>query len=173
MLAPPGKLVAAAYRIAAEGRTDLVVIRASSDRGRTFSAPTALTTTPVDASIAPRVPDRPDRIELGSRLALVAARERTLAAWADARAGAATAGIGLATATRTQDAERYAATNSPKALTRLTRLSGHFAKPADLPTCREIGSMPKVGIEPTRPEGHWILSPARLPVPPLRPSGGG
>jgi hypothetical protein len=29
--------------------------------------------------------------------------------------------------------------------------------------------MPKVGIEPTRPEGHRILSPARLPVPPLRP----
>jgi ATP-dependent phosphofructokinase / diphosphate-dependent phosphofructokinase len=28
--------------------------------------------------------------------------------------------------------------------------------------------MPKVGIEPTRPEGHRILSPARLPVPPLR-----
>ena len=30
-------------------------------------------------------------------------------------------------------------------------------------------TMPKVGIEPTRPEGHRILSPARLPVPPLRP----
>src|SRR3954454_10123793 len=28
--------------------------------------------------------------------------------------------------------------------------------------------MPKVGIEPTRPEGHRILSPARLPIPPLR-----
>src|SRR2546423_7136808 len=28
--------------------------------------------------------------------------------------------------------------------------------------------MPKVGIEPTRPEGHRILSPARRPVPPLR-----
>ena len=28
--------------------------------------------------------------------------------------------------------------------------------------------MPKVGIEPTRPFGHRILSPARLPVPPLR-----
>ena len=31
-------------------------------------------------------------------------------------------------------------------------------------------TMPKVGLEPTRPEGHWILSPARLPVPPLRRS---
>ena len=28
--------------------------------------------------------------------------------------------------------------------------------------------MPKVGIEPTRGCPHWILSPARLPVPPLR-----
>jgi hypothetical protein len=28
--------------------------------------------------------------------------------------------------------------------------------------------MPKVGVEPTRPFGHRILSPARLPVPPLR-----
>jgi hypothetical protein len=28
--------------------------------------------------------------------------------------------------------------------------------------------VPKVGIEPTRPFGHRILSPARLPVPPLR-----
>ena len=28
--------------------------------------------------------------------------------------------------------------------------------------------MPKVGIEPTLPEGNRILSPARLPVPPLR-----
>ena len=29
-------------------------------------------------------------------------------------------------------------------------------------------SVPKVGIEPTLPEGNRILSPARLPVPPLR-----
>src|SRR5438067_13160443 len=28
--------------------------------------------------------------------------------------------------------------------------------------------MPKVGVEPTLPEGTRILSPARLPVPPLR-----
>lgn len=28
--------------------------------------------------------------------------------------------------------------------------------------------VPKVGLEPTRPHGHRILSPARLPVPPLR-----
>src|SRR6266446_1068830 len=28
--------------------------------------------------------------------------------------------------------------------------------------------VPKVGIEPTLPEGNRILSPARLPIPPLR-----
>ena len=28
--------------------------------------------------------------------------------------------------------------------------------------------MPEVGVEPTRPCGHGILSPARLPVSPLR-----
>src|SRR5262245_22767625 len=28
--------------------------------------------------------------------------------------------------------------------------------------------VPKVGLEPTRVLPHWILSPARLPVPPLR-----
>ena len=38
-------------------------------------------------------------------------------------------------------------------------------KPADAGYLRLV---PKVGIEPTRPCGHWILSPARLPVPPLR-----
>ena len=31
-----------------------------------------------------------------------------------------------------------------------------------------LAPMPEVGVEPTRPEGHGILSPARLPVPPLR-----
>src|SRR3954453_8176784 len=29
-------------------------------------------------------------------------------------------------------------------------------------------AMPKVGLEPTLPEGNRILSPARLPIPPLR-----
>ena len=29
--------------------------------------------------------------------------------------------------------------------------------------------MPEEGFEPSRPEGQWILSPSRLPVPPLRP----
>ena len=29
--------------------------------------------------------------------------------------------------------------------------------------------MPEVGLEPTRPCGHGILSPARLPVSPFRP----
>jgi hypothetical protein len=29
--------------------------------------------------------------------------------------------------------------------------------------------VPEEGVEPSRPEGHGILSPARLPVSPLRP----
>ncbi len=28
--------------------------------------------------------------------------------------------------------------------------------------------MPPVGVEPTLPCGNWILSPARLPIPPQR-----
>ena len=28
--------------------------------------------------------------------------------------------------------------------------------------------IPMVGIEPTRPRGHGILNPARLPIPPHR-----
>jgi len=32
-------------------------------------------------------------------------------------------------------------------------------------TCNQV---PEVGLEPTRPCGHWILNPARLPIPPLR-----
>lgn len=31
-----------------------------------------------------------------------------------------------------------------------------------------IIKIPRVGIEPTRCHHHWILSPARLPVPPPR-----
>src|ERR1700723_2710164 len=34
--------------------------------------------------------------------------------------------------------------------------------------CKEM--VPEEGVEPTRPCGHRILSPARLPVPPLRAS---
>ena len=33
-----------------------------------------------------------------------------------------------------------------------------------------IYSLPKTGIEPVRPEGHGILSPGRLPIPPLGPA---
>src|SRR5438309_11745133 len=29
-------------------------------------------------------------------------------------------------------------------------------------------NLPAEGLEPTRPCGHWILSPARLPIPPRR-----
>ncbi len=51
------------------------------------------------------------------------------------------------------------------------------AEPAsgpDVATTTDLfpASMPEVGVEPTRPEGHGILSPARLPVPPLRPAAG-
>ena len=30
--------------------------------------------------------------------------------------------------------------------------------------------IPAAGVEPARPCGHWILSPARLPIPPRRQS---
>ena len=43
--------------------------------------------------------------------------------------------------------------------------------PGDRLTERESASrepVPTEGIEPTRPCGHWILSPARLPIPPRR-----
>lgn len=33
----------------------------------------------------------------------------------------------------------------------------------------DLKEMPKEGLEPSRYCYHWILSPARLPVPPLRP----
>ena len=33
---------------------------------------------------------------------------------------------------------------------------------------RSIKTLPADGLEPTRPCGHWILSPARLPIPPRR-----
>ena len=29
-------------------------------------------------------------------------------------------------------------------------------------------TIPAAGVEPARPRGHWILSPARLPIPPRR-----
>src|SRR5713101_6366320 len=33
--------------------------------------------------------------------------------------------------------------------------------------------MPKGGLEPPRACAHWLLKPARLPVPPLRPEWNG
>ena len=33
------------------------------------------------------------------------------------------------------------------------------------------GLVPREGLEPTRPCGHWYLKPARLPIPPPRPDG--
>ncbi len=38
--------------------------------------------------------------------------------------------------------------------------------------CNQSKLVPEEGLEPTRPCGHRILSPARLPVPPLRRGGG-
>ena len=29
-------------------------------------------------------------------------------------------------------------------------------------------TVPRVGLEPTHPEGYWILNPARLPISPPR-----
>ena len=31
--------------------------------------------------------------------------------------------------------------------------------------------VPKIGLEPTRPFGHYTLNVARLPIPPLGPFG--
>ena len=36
-----------------------------------------------------------------------------------------------------------------------------------------IITIPAAGVEPARPCGHWILSPARLPIPPRRQSNWG
>ena len=33
-----------------------------------------------------------------------------------------------------------------------------------------FNTIPAAGVEPARPNGHWILSPARLPIPPRRQS---
>ena len=30
-----------------------------------------------------------------------------------------------------------------------------------------LSKVPEPGLEPGRPNGHWILNPARLPIPPL------
>ena len=47
--------------------------------------------------------------------------------------------------------------------------SGFWLLPSGLWTLEVFGRVvPEVGVEPTHPEGLGILSPARLPVPPLR-----
>ena len=33
---------------------------------------------------------------------------------------------------------------------------------------RGFMTVPRVGLEPTHPEGYWILNPARLPISPPR-----
>jgi hypothetical protein len=51
----------------------------------------------------------------------------------------------------------------------LCRFAPRFAKERDklLAPPRFAKAVPEVGLEPTRCCHHWILSPARLPVPPL------
>jgi HD-GYP domain-containing protein (c-di-GMP phosphodiesterase class II) len=49
-----------------------------------------------------------------------------------------------------------------------SRLAASATQPARGVDGRARLAMPEEGIEPTRPRGHRILSPARLPVPPLR-----
>src|SRR5918994_15297 len=51
-------------------------------------------------------------------------------------------------------------------------IRAHRAPPTGaLLSCSEGtgASMPGAGLEPARPEGQWIFSPSRLPVPPPRP----
>jgi hypothetical protein len=86
-----GRLVAVAYRISA-GRRGEVAVRASSDMGRTFSAPAALTPDPFDSGSVPTLPNHPDLIDLGSKLALAVAGTEMLASWVDTRAGSAATG---------------------------------------------------------------------------------
>src|SRR4029077_269427 len=43
-----------------------------------------------------------------------------------------------------------------------------LAEPFNIDAQRSMQSLPAEGLEPTRPRGHWILSPARLPIPPRR-----
>ncbi len=47
---------------------------------------------------------------------------------------------------------------------------GAHTTTADLKTLVKsfFEEVPAEGLEPTRPCGHWILSPARLPIPPRR-----
>jgi hypothetical protein len=56
---------------------------------------------------------------------------------------------------------------------RLSNPIGYFAVEERTILSREsadcsVGSLPAEGLEPTRSCDHWILSPARLPVPPRR-----
>ena len=46
-------------------------------------------------------------------------------------------------------------------------LSGHKKRTCVHTQVLENTEVPEVGLEPTRPCGHWILNPARLPIPPL------
>ena len=45
-------------------------------------------------------------------------------------------------------------------------------EPDELPTALLRDMVPETGIEPARDRSHGILSPGRLPIPPLRREGG-
>ena len=44
-------------------------------------------------------------------------------------------------------------------------------EPDELPTALSRDMVPETGVEPARDYSHGILSPGRLPIPPLRPVG--
>src|SRR3954469_24013341 len=48
-----------------------------------------------------------------------------------------------------------------------------IASVVEYPHLQGFRAMPEVGLEPTLPGRNRILSPARLPVPPLRQAGNG
>ena len=79
-----GRVVAASYRVGRRERTD-VVVRASTDAGRTFTGPAALTPKPFDAKQTARVPNRVEQPQFGSRLGLATGKAETFAAWVDTR----------------------------------------------------------------------------------------
>ena len=85
------------------------------------------------------------------------------------RRGSTTTSRRSSTRTRSAATAARRSTSPAARRSRRRRPNVALAEASYLHVARNGRSMPKVGIEPTRPEGHRILSPARLPVPPLRP----
>ncbi|MBA2385067.1 MAG: phosphatase PAP2 family protein, partial [Actinobacteria bacterium] len=88
---PAARVVSLAYQVDGNGRARTAV-RVSEDGGETYTAPAALTPTPFDARLLPRVPGRRNQLDLGSRLGLASAAGAAFAAWTDTRAGSADTG---------------------------------------------------------------------------------